>query len=70
MTASALITSTYLDKKRKGNNSVSISQFGEADLLVRENLQNNALKYLLKGRSVDLYQCMSSAFVPESRKEK
>lgn len=48
MTEFALITSTYLDKREKEITSVSIIQFGETDLFLRENLQNSALRDLLK----------------------
>lgn len=57
MTEFALIISTYLDKRAK---EIPLSQpfnLGKTDLLGEKNLQNNALKHLLKV-SRYIYVCL------------
>lgn len=48
MTEFALITSTYLDERAKEIPLSQLFNLRKTDLLERKNLQNNALKRLLK----------------------
>jgi len=48
MTEFALIASTYLDKRAKEIPLSQLFNLGKTDLLGEKNVQNNALKHLLK----------------------